>query len=49
MFTSYRTEDDIVDDTTLRRIIEYNECENMKCGVTVTVVIPLMLKQKGLV
>lgn len=43
---SYRKEeDDDANGCTMCRVIEYNECENLQCGVTVTVVIPLMLSQ----
>lgn len=48
MLYSYRTEDELEKNFILRRIIKYNECEDMKCGVTVTVVQPLMLKLKGI-
>lgn len=47
MMASYRKEDDDANGCTMRRVIEYNECENLRCGVTVTVVIPLMLSQAG--
>lgn len=46
MLETFRSEDDDQRCFILRRVIHHAECQNRKCGVTVTTVMPVMIKKR---